>query len=200
MEVQETLTESVKEISEESLEPAMEDIQMPLEEKSDSELREKYYELLKIVADCQKTSRLSSDRLQKLTEDLQGVADCYDLVLIDAEEKTAAIDNLRSETKSLSDEIATLKDENNIQADENAYLKGRYDRERSSKTFMSISGIAGLTADNSFRYGVGFDIGCRIGKHIMVGVGADYMLDKDLLELDLHKNNLRARCSLGWMF
>lgn len=131
-------------------------------------------------ADSQRDAAL--DELRQLLE--EQVADQF--------EAEADIERLRSQ----NDEIATL---NASQADEIAYLKGRLDKELSSKFFANLKGLVGFR-DKAPEWGIGGDIGIRFCSGLMISAGASYMIGsfisppKAVWNLD----DLTLSIGIGW--
>ena len=107
-------------------------------------------------------------------------------------EAESDIERLRAQ----NEEISAL---NSSQADEIAYLKGRLDKELSSKFFADLKGIIGFR-DKIPEWGIGGDIGIRFGSGLMISAGASYMIGsflsppKAVWDLD----DLILSIGIGW--
>lgn len=113
------------------------------------------------------------------------IANDVETVLLDLEEKDAI--------------IAELADANASQADQLAYLQGRYDKEISSKFYAKIGGAFGFK-EKKVQLGLVGDMGVRIGQGLVIGTGVQYMgftLDNGI-KCDWSLDNLTVNMTVGW--
>lgn len=91
-----------------------------------------------------------------------------------------------------------LADANSEQADEIARLQ----ESAGTRAYLMLDGIIGF--ENIVpAYGVGITLGTRIGNHLMVELGADYMIGKFTAPMTIKEfsiDNFEFRAGIGWMF
>ena len=87
---------------------------------------------------------------------------------------------------------------NTEQADRIAELEA----ETGTRAYLMVDGIIGF--ENTVpTYGAGLTLGTRIGNHLMVELGADYMIGKFENGMTIKQfsiDNFEFRASIGWMF
>ncbi len=103
------------------------------------------------------------------------------------EVKETLVNNVDANVKA-SSEIASLREE-----------LAKAKAKNGTKGFASINAVMGFK-NLVPTYGLGADLGIRLGNHLMLSAGADYMLGTftSLPTFDL--DNLRVSCGIGWMF
>lgn len=165
---------------------------LPLASSSTTEQENISAQLSATLTDLETASRLNKKQLSELITDLELVQADIEVMQADAEEKRA--------------HIAELEEANAKQADDLAYLQGRYDKETSLKKYFNLTALCGWEGDDLL-YGLGGNVGLRTGKGLLIGVGCQYMLGKvdaigfgDISDAvtDPHKSNLMVTASIGW--
>lgn len=103
------------------------------------------------------------------------------------EVKETLVNNVDANVKA-STEIATLREE---------LVKAK--AKNGTKGFATVNAVMGFK-NLVPTYGLGANLGVRVGNHLMLTAGADYMLGTftSLPTFDL--DNLRFSCGVGWMF
>ena len=115
-------------------------------------------------------------------------------------DRTLLVEKITSADKS----IATLKAASDAKDEEIADLKNdlaEADEAAGSKAYAMAEAIIGFE-DSMPEYGVGVTLGSRIGNHVMVELGADYMIGKSspLGFNDFSIDNFSFRAGIGYMF
>ena len=131
------------------------------------------------------TKVITNGKKSELDSLVGAIASDVEIVLADLEEKDAI--------------IAELAEANAAQADQLAYIQGRYDKEISSKFYAKIGGAFGFK-EKKVQLGLVGDMGVRIGKGLVIGTGVQYMgvtLD-DGLKCDWDIDNLTVNMTVGW--
>lgn len=103
------------------------------------------------------------------------------------EVKETLVSNVDANVKA-SSEIASLREE---------LVKAK--AKNGTKGFATVNAVMGF--ENLVpTYGLGANLGLRVGNHLMLTAGADYMLGTftSLPTFDL--DNFRVSCGIGWMF
>lgn len=142
-------------------------------------------ELSTTLENLENQNKLNKNEIESIVSDLKIVRDGVDIMKADIKEKQTIIDELS---------IVNAQ-----QADDIAYLQGRYDKEtKASKFFANAGGVIGF-ADDSLLWGVTGNIGIKIGKGLLISTGASYMIGtfyEGLLPPSL--NNLSVNATVGW--
>lgn len=145
-------------------------------------------QLSEVLTDLERASRMNKKELSELISNLEKVEADIKLMQADAEEKATRIEE--------------LENANGKQADDLAYLQGKYDRETSTKSFASVSGLMRFEDEKPI-LGCGGTLGIRFGTGLMASMGMQYFLgtfdqvksfDLDLTNLD----RLQYVVSVGW--
>ena len=138
-----------------------------------------------------KKSVLVTDSLRSESTDLKTKLEAYeDLEKIEDEEHQAVIDAL-----------AIAEETNTKQADEIVSLSEALKQSNKSKGFVKLNGLIGFDDDMTPEYGAGLSIGFRAGKHLLLELGANYMVGS--ISHPFYKfsmKNLVGVVSIGWEF
>lgn len=136
-------------------------------------------------------SILVTDNLRKESTDLKTKLEAYEeLERIEDEEHQAVIDAL-----------AIAEETNTKQADEILSLSETLKSANKSKGYVKLNTLFGFTDDMTLEYGTGLSIGFRAGKHLLLELGANYMVGsiaKPIYEFSM--KNLVGVISIGWEF
>ena len=82
-----------------------------------------------------------------------------------------------------------------------ATLEAKLDSANSTKAYLMLDGNLGFNSNLIPQYGVGLTLGTRIGKNVMLELGADYNIGgtwQDALDFGLEDWTFHA--GIGWMF
>lgn len=142
-------------------------------------------ELLSLLEGLNDSSRLTKGQLLELIYQLETIQSDFELVAQDSAVK--------------DDIIAQIQETNAKQADDIAYIKGKYEKEIGTKFFANVGGVLGINDMMKPVLGVTGEMGLRFGKGLTLGVGAQYMLFEDWKfkpVIDLRK--LTVTGSIGW--
>ena len=138
-----------------------------------------------------KKSVLVTDSLRSESTDLKTKLEAYEeLERIEDEEHQAVIDAL-----------AIAEETNTKQADEIVSLSEALKQSNKSKGYVKLNGLIGFDDDMTPEYGAGLSIGFRAGKHMLLEVGANYMVGS--ISHPFYKfsmKNLVGVVSIGWEF
>lgn len=131
------------------------------------------------------TKLMTSGKKDEIDTLVGAIANDVETVLLDLEEKDAI--------------IAELAEANAAQADQLAYIQGRYEKEISSKFFTKIGGAFGIK-DTKIQLGLVGDMGIRLGKGLMIGTGVQFMgfTWDDGIKCDWSADNLTVNMTVGW--
>lgn len=140
--------------------------------------------LRSLQAEVDSTKVMTSGKKDEIDSLVGQIASDVEIVLADLDEKEAI--------------ITELAEANSAQADQIAYLQGKYDKEISTK-FFANAGVAIGFKGNAPTWGVTGNLGLRFGKGLLVGTGVQYMVgtftDKPF---DLGIDNLSINVTIGW--
>lgn len=178
MEVVETPTE----VPQEAGEPSAEAQQIA---ELESDLAKMSETLKSLQKEIDSTKVMTAGKKDEIDTLVGAIANDVETVLLDLEEKDAI--------------IAELADANASQADQLAYLQGRYDKEVSSKFYAKIGGAFGFK-EKKVQLGLVGDMGVRIGQGLVIGTGVQYMgftLDNGI-KCDWSLDNLTVNMTVGW--
>ena len=131
------------------------------------------------------TKLMTSGKKDEIDTLVGAIANDVETVLLDLEEKDAI--------------IAELAEANAAQADQLAYIQGRYEKEISSKFFTNVGGAFGFK-DTKIQLGLVGNMGVRIGKGLTIGTGVQFMgftLDNGI-KCDWSADNLTINMTVGW--
>ena len=138
-----------------------------------------------------KKSVLVTDSLRSESTDLKTKLEAYEeLERIEDEEHQAVIDAL-----------AIAEETNTKQADEIVSLSEALKKSNKSKGYVKLNGLIGCDDDMTPEYGAGLSIGFRAGKHLLLELGANYMVGS--ISNPFYKfsmKNLVGVVSIGWEF
>ena len=138
-----------------------------------------------------KKSVLVTDSLRSESTDLKTKLEAYeDLERIEDEEHQAVIDAL-----------VIAEETNTKQADEIVSLSEALKQSNKSKGYVKLNGLIGFDDDMTPEYGAGLSIGFRAGKHLLLELGANYMVGS--ISHPFYKfsmKNLVGVVSIGWEF
>lgn len=151
----------------------------------ESDLQTMSEALKSLQKEIDSTKVMTAGKKDEIDTLVGAIANDVETVLLDLEEKDAI--------------IAELADANASQADQLAYLQGRYDKEISSKFYAKIGGAFGFK-EKKVQLGLVGDMGVRIGKGLVIGTGVQYMgftLDNGI-KCDLSLDNLTVNMTIGW--
>lgn len=182
------LQEAPEELQEEQLlkenqEEASEALQLPTLSAAGSET--KSTELSSLLDRLENQRRMDKEQLTSLIGVLTEIKSDYEIVVADAEEKQQIIDE--------------LADANAKQADDLAYLRGRYDKEVSSKFFMNMGMALGVRGKTPI-YGITGNFGVRIGKGFLIGAGVQCMAGSftEVPFSNWSLDDLSVQMTIGW--
>ena len=188
---------------------AASEVQEPVQQEAVAQVEKKEAPSLEALAEPQpqssseKDSESESTRLSSLLESLEtqrkmdqrqltdligalnNIKDDYDIVMADSKEKQEIIDEL----------TAT----NSQQADDLAYIRGRYDKEVSSKFFMN-TGLALGYKGNTPIYGIVGNFGIRFGAGLLLGAGVQCMAGsfREVPFTNWSTEDLTIQLTVGW--
>lgn len=138
-----------------------------------------------------KKSVLVTDSLRSESTDLKTKLEAYEeLERIEDEEHQAVIDAL-----------AIAEETNTKQADEIVSLSEALKKSNKSKGYVKLNGLIGFDDYMTPEYGAGLSIGFRAGKHLLLELGANYMvgsISKPFYKFSM--KNLVGVVSIGWEF
>ena len=183
--------EEVKEVEEEV--PAVEAPSLPVveEQLSESMSQENSVaisnELKSLSADLDEKSRISGKTLDDLKATLSLISAGVDAVTADRDELLALYQGqLEANAK---------------QADDLAYLRGAYDKEKKAKAFAKVGAVIGFE-EMLPTWGVSASLGARFGKGFLLEAGAQYMIGTftpgNLIYDTPSLDNLAITTSIGW--
>lgn len=158
--VQEVSVEPVPVVVEEAVPVEVSEEPQPVT-PSETEQQKESEELSKLLQNLETTSRMNKDQVEELVTTLELVRDDYAIVMADAEEKQAIIDELADENAALADQVA--------------YMKGRYDKAISTR-FFTNAGLAIGFKNNLPTWGAVANFGARFGNGMTISAGAQYMV------------------------
>lgn len=193
----------------EEVKQAASEVQEPLQQEAVAQVEKKEAPSLEVLAEPQPQSSLEKDsesestRLSSLLESLEtqrkmdqrqltdligalnNIKDDYDIVMADSKEKQEIIDELTAA--------------NSQQADDLAYIRGRYDKEVSSKFFMN-TGLALGYKGNTPIYGIVGNFGIRFGAGLLLGAGVQCMAGsfKEVPFTNWSTEDLTIQLTVGW--
>lgn len=193
----------------EEVKQAASEVQEPLQQEAVAQEERKEAPSLEALAEPQPQSSLEKDsesestRLSSLLESLEtqrkmdqrqltdligalnNIKDDYDIVMADSKEKQEIIDELTAA--------------NSQQADDLAYIRGRYDKEVASKFFMN-TGLALGYKGNTPIYGIVGNFGIRFGAGLLLGAGVQYMAGsfKEVPFTNWSTEDLTIQLTVGW--
>lgn len=165
---------------------------------------ERLKELLSAVSALQTAYTESQEALMKSQEDLANLS-------VTSTQLSEQLESLK-EANAISDaEYNEVKETLVSNVDANIKATGEISKLREelakAKAKNGTKGFATVNAVMGFKnmvptYGVGANLGVRVGNHVMLTAGADYMLGSvtSLPSLDFNLDNLRVTCGFGWMF
>ncbi len=158
---------------------------LPPQSSSESDLETESTKLSSLLENLETQRKMDQKQLTALIEVLNEVKADYDIVMADSEEKQDIIDELSA---------ANAK-----QADDLAYLRGRYDRAVSSKFFVNTGLALGFKGDTPI-YGVAGNFGMRIGSGLLLGAGAQVMAGsfKEVPFANWSLDDLSIQLTVGW--
>lgn len=138
-----------------------------------------------LQSEVDNTKVMTSSKKSDLDTLVGAIASDVEIVLADLEEKDAI--------------IAELAEANAAQADQIAYIQGRYDKEVSSKFYAKIGGAFGFK-EKKVQLGLVGDMGVRIGQGLVIGTGVQYMgfSLNDGIKCDWSLDNLTVNMTVGW--
>lgn len=187
--------------------PAMETQDFSVVSSTDKSLgaeTERLKELLSAVSALQTAYTESQEALMKSQEDLANLS-------VTSTQLSEQLESLK-EANAISDaEYNEVKETLVSNVDANIKATGEISKLREelakAKAKNGTKGFATVNAVMGFKnlvptYGVGANLGVRVGNHVMLTAGADYMLGSitSMPSLDFNLDNLRVTCGFGWMF
>lgn len=193
----------------EEVKQAASEVQEPVQQEAVAQVEKKEVPSLEALAEPQhqssseKDSESESTRLSSLLESLEtqrkmdqrqltdligalnNIKDDYDIVMADSKEKQEIIDELTAA--------------NSQQADDLAYIRGRYDKEVASKFFMN-TGLALGYKGNTPIYGIVGNFGIRFGAGLLLGAGVQCMAGsfKEVPFTNWSTEDLTIQLTVGW--
>lgn len=193
----------------EEVKQAASEVQEPVQQEAVAQVEKKEAPSLEALAEPQpqssseKDSESESTRLSSLLESLEtqrkmdqrqltdligalnNIKDDYDIVMADSKEKQEIIDELTAA--------------NSQQADDLAYIRGRYDKEVASKFFMN-TGIALGYKGNTPIYGIVGNFGIRFGAGLLLGAGVQCMAGsfREVPFTNWSTEDLTIQLTVGW--
>lgn len=158
---------------------------LPPQSLSEADSETESTKLSSLLESLETQRRMDQKQLTALIEVLNEVKADYDIVMADSEEKQDIIDELSA---------ANAK-----QADDLAYLRGRYDRAVSSKFFMNTGLALGFKGETP-TYGIVGNFGMRIGSGLLLGAGAQVMAGsfKEVPFSNWSLDDLSIQLTVGW--
>lgn len=153
-----------------------------------SALQTAYTESQEALEKSQNDLAMLSNTSTQLSEQLESLREANAISDAEYEEvKETLVNNVDANVKA-SNEITSLRSEL-------AKAKAK-NGTRGFATVNAVMGFKNLVPT----YGLGANLGLRVGSHVMLTAGADYMLGTftSLPTFDL--DNLRVSCGIGWMF
>ena len=144
-------------------------------------------ELKSLSADLDEKSRISGKTLDDLKATLSLISAGVDAVTADRDELLALYQGqLEANAK---------------QADDLAYLRGAYDKEKKAKAFAKVGAVIGFE-EMLPTWGVSASLGARFGKGFLLEAGAQYMIGTftpgNLIYDTPSLDNLAITTSIGW--
>lgn len=140
--------------------------------------------LKSLQSEVDSTKVMTSGKKEEIDSLVGQIASDVEIVLADLEEKEAI--------------IAELAEANSAQADQIAYIQGRYDKELATKFYANVGGVIGFKG-NAPTWGVTGNIGLRFGKGLLIGTGVQYMVGTFTAKpFDLGIDNLSINVTVGW--
>lgn len=138
-----------------------------------------------LQSEVDSTKVVTSSKKDELDNLVGAIASDVEIVIADLEEKEAI--------------IAELAEANASQADQIAYIQGRYDKEVSTKFFANVGGVIGFK-ELLPTWGVTGNFGIRFGHGLMVGSGVQYMIGdfQEKPDLDWSLDRLSVNFTVGW--
>lgn len=193
---QETKKEAPAEILDSSLAVSMN----PSQEAETERLKE----LLSAVSALQMAYTESQEALEKSQTDLANLS-ATSASLSEQLESLKQVNAISdAEYNEVRETLINTVDDNVKASDEIVKLRQELQKANSkngTRGFASVNAILGFR-DLVPTYGIGANLGVRIGSHAMVSAGADYMLGTftELPSLNFSLDNFRVNVGIGWMF
>ena len=158
---------------------------LPPQSSSEADLESESTKLSSLLENLETQRKMDQKQLTALIEVLNEVKSDYDIVMADSAEKQDIIDELSAA--------------NSKQADDLAYLRGRYDRAVSSKFFVNTGLALGFKGETPI-YGVAGNFGMRIGSGLLLGAGAQVMAGsfKEVPFSNWSLDDLSIQLTVGW--
>ena len=185
-EVQEPVQQEAVQQVEKKEAPSLEALAEPQPQNSSEKDSESESTRLSSLLESLETQRKMDQRqLTDLIGALNNIKDDYDIVMADSKEKQEIIDELTAA--------------NSQQADDLAYIRGRYDKEVSSKFFMN-TGLALGYKGNTPIYGIVGNFGIRFGAGLLLGAGVQCMAGsfKEIPFTNWSTEDLTIQLTVGW--
>ncbi len=169
-----------------------------LDQESLEELKSAVSELRKEFTESQTALEEAQSRLSELKETSTALNEQLETL-----KETEAISeaDYTAVKESLVSNVNANKSADDIIAEYTQRL-AEAEKARGSKGILMFNATVGFK-ENIPEYGVGMTLGLRLGNHIMITAGADYMIGNFRGTMYLNGfslDHLRVTCGIGWMF